>query len=127
MAKGNFEHYLQHDLVRTKKYFYVLRPILACRWIEKYNEMAPMEFRVLLDDPSLEDKIRSAIENLLARKINGEELDKEPKIKALNDFLSIEISHFEDFVREVNPDANPITGKLNKVFRDSLDEAWKEE
>lgn len=39
MAKGNFREYLQGDLVRAKKYFYVLRPILACLWIENYHRM----------------------------------------------------------------------------------------
>jgi predicted nucleotidyltransferase len=31
MAKGNFYNYLQQQTVRTKKYFYALRPIFACK------------------------------------------------------------------------------------------------
>jgi len=48
MANGNFRQYLQTDIVKTKKYFYVIRPILACLWIEKFNESPPMEFEKLL-------------------------------------------------------------------------------
>ena len=44
MARGNFREYLQGDMVKIKKYFYVLRPVLACIWIEKYNEIPPVEF-----------------------------------------------------------------------------------
>ena len=33
MAGGNYREYLKGDMVKAKKYFYVLRPILACRWI----------------------------------------------------------------------------------------------
>lgn len=33
MAEGNYREYLQGEIVRAKKYFYVLRPVLACRWI----------------------------------------------------------------------------------------------
>lgn len=33
MAEGNYREYLRGDMVKAKKYFYVLRPILACRWI----------------------------------------------------------------------------------------------
>ena len=33
MAEGNYREYLKRDMVRAKKYFYVLRPVLACRWI----------------------------------------------------------------------------------------------
>lgn len=30
MAEGNYREYLKGDLIRAKKYFYVLRPVLAC-------------------------------------------------------------------------------------------------
>lgn len=33
MAEGNYREYLKGEIVRAKKYFYVLRPVLACRWI----------------------------------------------------------------------------------------------
>ena len=33
MAKGNYREYLKTDEVKLKKYFYVIRPILACKWI----------------------------------------------------------------------------------------------
>jgi predicted nucleotidyltransferase len=35
MASGNFREYLKDDYVPVKKYFYVLRPVLACQWIMK--------------------------------------------------------------------------------------------
>jgi predicted nucleotidyltransferase len=50
MARGNYETYFKEDNARLKKYFYVLRPILACCWIERTHEMAPMEFDILLDE-----------------------------------------------------------------------------
>ena len=34
-ARKNFIEYLQGENVKYKKYFYVLRPILACKWIEE--------------------------------------------------------------------------------------------
>ena len=34
MAQGNIREYLKGERVWVKKYFYVLRPLLACRWIE---------------------------------------------------------------------------------------------
>ena len=49
MAKSNYREYLQGENVRIKKYFYVLRPILACKWIENSNTMPPMEFEKLLE------------------------------------------------------------------------------
>ena len=44
MAKGNYRMYLQGEQVNIKKYFYVLRPVLACQWIERSNTMPPIEF-----------------------------------------------------------------------------------
>ena len=32
------------DLVRVKKYFYILRPLLAIRWIQQDIGPVPMEF-----------------------------------------------------------------------------------
>ena len=35
MSEGNFRKYLGGEDVSLKKYFYALRPVLACRWIER--------------------------------------------------------------------------------------------
>ena len=57
MAHSNYRGYLKADLVPLKKYFYVLRPLLSVRWLERYGEPAPIEFDKLVhlveDDPSL--------------------------------------------------------------------------
>ena len=44
MATGNNREYLQGSQVKIKKYFYVLRPLFACMWIEDRNDysMYPM-------------------------------------------------------------------------------------
>ncbi len=44
MAEGNYREYLKGDLVRAKKYFYVLRPVLACQWILDRGTPPPMLF-----------------------------------------------------------------------------------
>jgi uncharacterized protein len=48
MAKTNYRGYLRADFVPLKKYFYVLRPLLSVRWIERYGTAAPIEFDRLL-------------------------------------------------------------------------------
>ena len=48
MAKNNFKEFQKHDKVRIKKYFYVLRAILACKWIDEKKEVPPIEFEKLL-------------------------------------------------------------------------------
>ncbi len=43
MAKTNYRGYLMAEMVPLKKYFYVLRPLLATRWIETYRSAPPIE------------------------------------------------------------------------------------
>ncbi|MBI5883086.1 MAG: nucleotidyltransferase domain-containing protein [Elusimicrobia bacterium] len=124
MAQGNFREYLQGPRVRTKKYFYVLRPILACRWIEAHRSMPPMEFAKLVDD-RLPERLRPIVSDLLRRKRAGEELADGPRIPDINGFVEREISRLNN---EMPPKAarHPVDWEtLDAVFRESLDEVWK--
>ncbi len=120
MASGNFREYLKRDFVRTKKYFYVLRPVLACMWIERTNTMAPTEFQKLLDAEVPESDLRLEINKLLARKMNGEELSEEPKIEILNAFLEGKIEYYTAYLKDYQFLKQPDTEMLNRIFRTSL-------
>lgn len=123
MAQGNFREYLQGARVRTKKYFYVLRPVLACRWIEAHGQMPPMEFENLVDD-RLPKTLRPIVADLLRRKRAGEELDDGPRIPKLNAFLRREIERLGAGLPE-KPEGRPLDWEtLDGVFRASLEEAW---
>jgi len=122
IAVGNYREYLKRDAVLVKKYFYVLRPILACQWIEHHNTMPPMEFRQLLTTQVEDKKLREAIEELLRRKINGEELDIEPKIEVINNFLEEQIRYFEAYTQKYSFCKIPDTTKLDQLFRETLKE-----
>ncbi len=127
MAKGNYRDYLQTNLVRLKKYFYVLRPILACKWIESMGTMAPMEFEKLVKTQVENSELKKEIENLIKRKKAGEELDKEPRIEIINDFIETQIEYFENKVKDYNKHFKPETEKLNILFRETLNEVWNME
>jgi uncharacterized protein len=122
MASGNFREYLKRDLVRTKKYFYVLRPVLACMWIERRGTMAPTEFQKLFETEVQDENLRLEIERLLARKMSGEELSEEPRIEALNAFLEEKIEHYTEYLKGYQFLKQPDTEVLNQIFRSSLEE-----
>ena len=124
MAKGNFREYLQRDEVKIKKYFYVLRPILAAKWIEEKNEIPPMRFQTLLRDLDLNNDLRSKIETLLDRKMAGEELRLEPKIEIINDFLNDEINRLTEYAKGLKKVEKDSTEQLNVLFRQSVKETW---
>lgn len=126
MAEGNYREYLQKASVRVKKYFYVLRPILACDWIMQTNTMAPMEFSKLLDSQVTDQNVKIEIQNLLKRKMAGEELNEEPKIQILNDFLESKIQFYSDYVKSLGQISQPDTKRLDELFKHTLYEAWGE-
>ena len=102
MAGGNYRQYLQTDEVKTKKYFYVLRPILACMWIDAYKEPPPMEFEKLL--VQIQDKeLLKKINELLMRKKSGVEMGTEPNIPIINTFIENTLRYFEGMVETFDP------------------------
>jgi len=120
MANGNFRQYLLGDEVKIKKYFYVLRPIMACMWIEQYKEAPPMEFEKLLTQ--IRDReLLEYINELLRRKKSGVEMGNEQKIPIINDFIEQKLKHFEDAVNTFDPKKKPKQEKLEEAFVKILD------
>lgn len=117
MAEGNVRGYLQGDVVRTKKYLYVLRPLLGCRWIEQGRGPVPMEFERLY--ATIEDEaVLGAIRDLVDKKKSGAELEGAPRDAVLSDFIESELPRLSaaPFVQEA---ARP-TDELDRLFRDMI-------
>ncbi|PGL71391.1 nucleotidyltransferase domain-containing protein [Bacillus sp. AFS055030] len=125
MAKGNYRDYLQGEEVKIKKYFYVLRPILACMWIQKYNEIPPVLFDELLKMEGLEQDFLEEVEKLLIRKKQGEELDLEPRKKALNQFIENNIQIFEEYVKGIKESNKVNIEYLSELFRTTIEQSWE--
>ncbi|MDQ0198332.1 nucleotidyltransferase domain-containing protein [Neobacillus ginsengisoli] len=124
MTKRNYRDYLQGDHVKIKKYFYVLRPILACNWIERYNTIPPVKFQELVEEILENGVLKQEILTLLKRKINGEELYLGPKLTIINDYVEEEISRMEEYAKTIMISKTDITPQLDILFRTTLDEAW---
>jgi predicted nucleotidyltransferase len=118
MAKGNFRTYLQGDTVKIKKYFYVLRPILACMWIERYHEAPPMEFTKLLELDDLNPDFLSKVGELLRRKMSGEEMDLEPSIPVIYNFIDTQLDYFEKYTETAEINDQIDYAALNQFFLD---------
>ncbi|AKG33256.1 nucleotidyltransferase domain-containing protein [Paenibacillus durus] len=126
MARGNYRDYLQGDQVKIKKYFYVLRPILACEWIEKYVTMPPIEFDQLVDGllPG-GSELKAVILDLLDRKKAGDEMDFEPRINPINDYLEEKIAYYERTASEMRPGDGNQDQQLDDLFRSVLHDVWE--
>ncbi len=124
MASGNYKDYLQNEEVRIKKYFYVLRPLLCCAWIEKFGTFPPMEFDILVNELVKEKSILQELEVLLAKKKSGQELGLEKRIEPLQKFIVEQLDYFALYLKSGILDTHPETQKLNALFRETIQEVW---
>ncbi len=114
MAQGNYREYLRGETVRTKKYMYVIKPILSCMWIEQHHEMPPVHIDSLMLAPGT-DTPNDEIFSILDKKRNGLELDSGPRIDVLNEWIDKKITHFSEKARLVQK-VEKIPDDLNEFF-----------
>lgn len=114
-AKKNYLEYFTGDLVSYKKYFYVLRPILACKWIEKKGCPPPVLFRELAGEV-LEEPMRPTLEELLKAKIQMAELEKGQRIKRLDAYIAGHLEHFKEKTDRLADDRKGDWEELDQVF-----------
>jgi predicted nucleotidyltransferase len=123
MAQGNVREYLKGDRVWVKKYFYVLRPILAIKWIEQGYGVAPTSFGVLLERVVPAGELKDKITELIEQKSLGDELDYGARIPAISDFIAAELTRLEEDQKQYQNNPAP-TSVLDDLFRNALREIW---
>jgi uncharacterized protein len=124
MAQGNVREYLKGDRVWVKKYFYVLRPLLAIKWIEQGYGVAPTAFGTLLEQVVPAGELKDRIKELIEQKSRGDELDYGDRIPAISDFITAELSRLEEDQKQYKNNPAPVE-MLDELFRKSLYEIWK--
>ena len=142
-ANSTLRGYLTGDLIRYKKYFYALRPLLCCRWIERYHTAPPMEFEKLLalfeepgttqktetlqnpgsplaPEPPLTPALYEAIRELLARKAETEEKDLKAQMPVIIEFIREECARQKQISDAAKDDHRHDYTELNEAFRKLL-------
>ncbi len=87
MAVKTFRDHLQGETVRLKKYFYVLRPLLAAQWIDTGRGMPPMRFADLADAMVTDAPLRDEINQLLAIKMAASEAEHGARFPRIHAFV----------------------------------------
>jgi len=116
MARGNIRDYLKGERVWVKKYFYVLRPLLACLWIEAGNGVVPMEFATLVESVGIDIDLRHAIDRLLQDKLEGREMDDGPRVPLFHEFFDREIPRLESITDTIPPGPESDVEQLDRFF-----------
>lgn len=120
MAEGNYREYLKGDIVKAKKYFYVLRPILACRWILEMGTPPPMLFSELAES-QLPGDLEETVQELLDLKINSPEVRMIPKINILNEYLDRSIAEVKERIGQYPGETVQDWEELDKLFLSVLE------
>lgn len=88
MGRGNFREYLRGEQVRAKKYLYVLRPLLAAKWVLERPDAPPMAFERLVRELVRDPAVLHDIEELLTLKRRSGEQEWLPARPVLNEYLT---------------------------------------
>ena len=72
-ARGTAAEHLAGERLRIKKFFYVLRPLLAARCIERTRTMPPTAFDALYADDPLPSDLRAQIDAIVEQKRTAQE------------------------------------------------------
>lgn len=116
IAHNTIEKSLSTEKICYKKYFYALRPLLAMKYIEKYDEPAPMTFMALLEDADISAELKAKLIELTELKKHASEKDKKPHIPEIISFIRTEYAAQRDFLETVELPAHKSYDDLNKTF-----------
>ncbi len=128
-AKSNYREYLKGDIVRVKKYFYVLRPILACKWILKNQTPPPMLFSELTE-ACLEEEMKEPVRELLRIKTETPEIGEAKRIDVINEYIDRTIPEIEKLIEDLPAEQTAGWEDLDAVFMDilkGLRSSWRQQ
>ena len=124
MAERNYKEFLLGDLAKVKKYFYVLRPILACKWILRTSHKPPMLFSELAD-AELDEALKPTIERLLDLKMNTPEIKEVPRIIEINEYIDRAIEDLKIQIAAFPAEHRANWAPLNQLFLQTLSNLTK--
>mgnify|MGYP005758329365 FL=1 len=114
-ARNTFETYLTGEQVKYKKYFYALRPLLACRYIETQGGPPPVLFDRLLDLP-LPQVLKEDIDRLIRIKKATAEADARPQMPGIYQFIKNELDVQKTYADSLPDDHRQDWRPLNRAF-----------
>lgn len=121
IANSTYCQFLQEEQVKYKKYFYALRPLFACKYIEAHHCPPPVLFADFLND-EVPAALRDGIEELLELKKQSGEKEKNDQIPVIREFIRDELQIQKALVESMTDDRKKDWEALNAVFCEILDE-----
>ena len=119
MARKNYTTCVTKDMVRAKKYFYVLRPILCCKWLLEYGSVPPMEFATLME-AELPTDLNNVVKQLLDIKISSPEIKEIPQIPQIHTCLLQSMEEIQQKLSSLPPQQRSSIEPLNNLFLNEI-------
>lgn len=105
------------DTVNLKKYFYMVRPAMAIRWIRMQPMTPPpMNFQELSTGVDLPDDLTGELEQLLIKKSRSKELGEGPRIPSVDAFVLDEFAWARGATGERPPPKKRLREEADALF-----------
>ncbi|WDE99457.1 nucleotidyltransferase domain-containing protein [Lentisphaera profundi] len=119
MARKNVENHILENSVKIKKLFYILRPLLACEWIEDFSSMPPTEFSLLMrESKSMPEDIQRQVNEFLKQKETAAEGHLVELEISLVNWFNEQVTHYEILMPKLKPRPKSNWQELNKLMVD---------
>jgi predicted nucleotidyltransferase len=121
-AAAVLEEHRKSQGASIKQFFYILRPLVAIRWLERFSEVVPTDFNVVasavIDDPAL----LADIQSLVRLKKTLVETKVMPSFDSIDSFIKAEMSRLA-MVHPAKVRPRPIA-PLDELFRRLVRKCW---
>lgn len=114
-AISTYSKHLTDEYIKLKKYFYVIRPLLACRWILEKGTPPPVLFQELVDSVA-EDSIKPVISELVRIKTEVPETEKGKHIPEFDRYIENNIHDIKKYADSMQDDKKHDWKQLDKIF-----------
>lgn len=118
ISKRNLHTDFKGENVKLKKYFYLLRAILALHWIENRKEMPPMAFSELVNATVSDKNVLSEINELLVIKSQSNESQYGARRRAIDQLVEATVTNAERLALP-EPSCRD-SGLLDDFFRETV-------
>jgi len=119
ICRNTMKQAFDGETVKVKKYFYMLRPLLAASWIERFRSVPPMELALLLPVIDGQIEIQKCIRDLQERKQQMDEQIPILRIAMIDNFLVGELARLQKAVNLL-PAATRDQADLDRFFQECL-------
>lgn len=124
VARSTFEGFLQEEQVKYKKYFYAIRPLLACKWIDEKKCPPPVLFSKL-KETMLPKELEEVMTELLDKKMAMKESEKGMQVASIHHFIKEQLDHYRDYIATYEEEKKMDWNKINAIFRACISQKTK--